>query len=128
MPTPFGLRTLRQISMNAKDLDRATAFYRDTLGVPFLFQVPNMSFFDLDGVRLLVGLAEDAAHDHPGSVLYFSVPDMDAAHAALTERGVAFNGEPHFVADMGDHDLWMGFFKDSEGNQLALLEERAKVS
>lgn len=126
MPTPFGLRTLRQISMNAKDLDRATTFYRDTLGVPFLFQVPNMSFFDLDGVRLLVGLAEDASHDRPGSVLYFSVPDMDAARAALAERGVAFNGEPHLVADMGDHDLWMAFFRDTEGNQLALLEERAK--
>lgn len=122
----FRLRALGQISMNARDLDRATAFYRDTLGVPFLFQVPKMSFFDLDGLRLMLATPESPAYDHPGSILYFEVGDMDAAHRALSEKGVAFDTPPTLIADMGDHELWMAFFKDSEENQLALMAEVPK--
>ncbi len=118
-----GLRALGQLSMNAKDLERATAFYRDVLGMPFLFQVPKMAFFDLDGLRLMVATPETPEYDHPGSILYFSVPDIREAHAALSGRGVTFDTEPHMIADMGDHELWMAFFKDSEGNQLALMAE-----
>ena len=118
-----GLRVLGQLSMNAKDLARATAFYRDTLGVPFLFEVPKMAFFDLSGLRLMVATPETPAYDHPGSILYFKVPDIREAHATLSGRGVAFDTEPHMIADMGDHELWMAFFKDSEGNQLALMAE-----
>lgn len=118
-----GLRALGQLSMNAKDLERATAFYRDVLGVPFLFQVPKMAFFDLGGVRLMVATPENPAYDHPGSILYFSVADIREAHAELERRGVAFDTEPQMIAAMGDHELWMSFFKDSEGNQLALMAE-----
>jgi len=126
MSDTFGLHPLVQLSMNAKDLERATAFYRDTLGVPFLFQVPKMSFFDLDGVRLMLATPESPAYDHPGSIVYFRVPDLDEAHHALTERGVTFDLPPTLIADMGDHELWMAFFKDSEDNQLALMAEVAK--
>jgi len=128
MTQDFGLSRLGQLSQNANDLDRATAFYRDTLGVPFLFQVPGMSFFDLGGVRLMLGLAESPEHAHPGSILYFTVDDIEASHEALAGRGVHFNAAPHRVADMADHELWMAFFKDSEDNQLALMAEVPKSS
>jgi len=123
MSDSFGLRALGQLSMNAKNLDRATAFYRDVLGVPFLFEVPKMAFFDLGGLRLMVATPETPEYDHPGSILYFRVPDIGEAHSVLAGRGVAFDTEPHMIADMGDHELWMAFFKDSEGNQLALMAE-----
>lgn len=119
------LHTLGQISMRAKDLPRAVSFYRDTLGVPFLFEVPNMAFFDVDGVRLMLAIPE-GAHDHPGSILYFKVDDIAVAHEELTAQGVDFDAEPMLVADMPDHELWMASFKDSEENQLALMSEVAK--
>ena len=128
MSDAFGLSTLGQISMNVHDLQRATEFYRDTLGVPFLFAAPNLSFFDLGGVRLMLSPPEGAAFDHPGSVLYFRVPDLREAHATLRGRGVAFIDEPHLIADMGNHELWMCFFRDTEGNVLALMSEVAKGS
>ena len=117
------LGTIGQISMNAKDVDRAIAFYRDTLKLPFLFRFGDLSFFNCDGVRLMVGKAEKPEFDHPGSVLYFKVPDIGAAHRELTGRGVAFEGDPHLIARMPDHELWMAFFTDSEGNTLALMSE-----
>ena len=124
----FGIRTLGQVSMRAQNLERAVAFYRDTLGVPFLFEAPpRMAFFDLDGVRLLLGEPESPEHDHPGSVLYFKVPDIQHAHSTLLARGVAFDAEPHLLVDMGAYELWMAFLKDSEGNQLALMSEVAKA-
>ena len=117
------LGPIGQISMNAKDVDRATAFYKDTLQLPHLFRFGDLSFFDCDGIRLMVGKAEKPEHDHPGSVLYFKVPDIEAAHRELAERGVRFEGEPHLIARMPDHELWMAFFHDSEGNLLALMSE-----
>lgn len=122
-----GIRRIGQIYMRAVDLQRATVFYRDTLSIPFLFEVPRMAFFDLSGVRLMLGEPEDPAVDHPGSILYFDVPDLDGAHAALAERGVTFDTAPHLIADMHDRELWMAFFKDSEGNQLALMSEIPKA-
>jgi len=123
MSPAFGLRTLGQLSMNAMDLARATAFYRDALGVRFLFEVPKMAFFDLDGIRLMLATPETPAYDHPGSILYFKVPDIREAQRTLSDRGVAFDTDPHLIAEMPDHELWMSFFKDSEGNQLALMAE-----
>ena len=119
----FGLARLGQIAITVHDLDRATAFYRDVLGLPFLFRAPNLAFFDCGGVRLMLGLPERAEPDHPSSILYFSVADIDAAHAALAARGVSFTDRPHLIAKMPDHDLWMAFFTDSEGNTLALMSE-----
>jgi predicted enzyme related to lactoylglutathione lyase len=118
------LSTLGQISMNAKDVMRATAFYRDRLGMKFLFEFPNLAFFDCGGVRLMITKPEKPEFDHPGSVLYFKVDDIDAAHADLVAKGVEFTDKPHLIARLPDHDLWMAFFKDTEGNSLALMDEK----
>jgi methylmalonyl-CoA/ethylmalonyl-CoA epimerase len=120
MSTPFALSKIGQIAMTARDVDRATAFYRDTLGLPFLFSAPGMSFFQAGEVRLMLALPEPK-YDHPGSVLYFEVPDIGAAHAALSSRGVTFVRDPFIVATMPTYDLWMTFFDDTEGNTLALM-------
>jgi methylmalonyl-CoA/ethylmalonyl-CoA epimerase len=117
------LGVIGQISMNARDVDRATTFYRDTLKLPFLFRFGDLSFFNCDGIRLMVGKAEKPEFDHPGSVLYFKVTDIGATHRELAGRGVSFEGEPHLIARMPDHELWMAFFEDSEGNTLALMSE-----
>lgn len=122
--TAAALSRIGQISMNAKDLDRAIAFYRDTLGIRFLFQAPpQMAFFDCDGIRLLVGVASEKEFDHPGSILYFAVDNIRQHHQALAAKGVSFKQEPHLVARLADREVWLAFFNDTEGNTLALLSE-----
>jgi methylmalonyl-CoA/ethylmalonyl-CoA epimerase len=117
------LSGIGQISMRARDIPRAIAFYRDTLGIRHLFTFGTLAFFDCGGVRLMLGIPEKPEFDHPGSVLYFKVDDIRAAHATLEARGVAFEGPPHLIAKMPDHELWMAFFHDSESNLLALMAE-----
>jgi len=118
-----GLARLLQISMTASDVDRATRFYRDVLGVPFLFAAPpRLAFFDCAGVRLMLSLPEPG-FDHPGSVLYFAVEDIAEAHRSLTARGVVFRSEPHMIARLADREVWLADFEDSEGNTLALMAE-----
>ena len=119
----FGLSQIGQICINVKDLARATEFYRDTLGMRFLFEAPGMSFFDCGGIRLLLGPAEKPEHDHPASILYYRVDDIEAAHGLLMERGVRFEHPPGLVHKAEDHDLWLAFCHDSEGNLLALMSE-----
>ena len=115
-----------QIAIRVKDGARAVQFYRDTLGMRFLFEVPNLAFFDCGGIRLMLSPAESPEFDHPGSVIYYKVPDINAQYAALNKRGVEFIDEPHLIAKMPDHDLWMVFFRDSEGNTLAMMSEVAR--
>ena len=117
------LDRIGQIAINVGDVARAVQFYRDTLGLRFLFEVPKLAFFDCGGVRLMLSLPESKEFDHPGSVLYYKVADINASHAALKARGVEFIDEPHLIARMPDHDLWMVFFHDSEGNTLGLMSE-----
>ena len=119
----MSLSTIGQISMNARDVARATDFYRDALGLKFLFTAGTMSFFDCGGTRLMLGLPSGAEYDHPGSILYFKVDDIAAAHEALAARGVTFKAVPHLVARMPDHELWLAFFGDTEGTTLALMAE-----
>jgi methylmalonyl-CoA/ethylmalonyl-CoA epimerase len=119
----FGLSRIGQIGIGVKDLARAVAFYRDTLGMTFLFQVPNLAFFDCGGVRLMLSPPERPDLDHPASILYYMVDDLNRAHATLRDRGAEFVDEPHLIARMSDHDLWMVFLKDSEGNTLGLMSE-----
>lgn len=122
--TSTGLSRIGQIAMNAKDLDRAIRFYRDTLGIPFLFRAPpRLAFFDCSGTRLLLDAPEDKEFDHPGSILYFSVDDINAMHQTLLSRGVVFRKEPHLIAKLPDREVWMAFFDDTEGNTLALMAE-----
>lgn len=122
--TPVALGRIAQIAMTAHDIERATAFYRDVLGLTHLFSAPpGMAFFDVSGVRLMLSVPEPV-HDHPGSILYFDVADIEAAHAQLGARGVRFVDTPHRVAVLGSHELWMTFFVDCEGNTLALQSMR----
>ena len=117
------LDRIGQIAIHVRDVARAVQFYRDTLGMRFLFEVPKLAFFDCGGVRLMLSLPESKEFDHPGSVLYYKVADINASHAALKARGVEFIDEPHLIARMPDHDLWMVFLHDSEGNTLGLMSE-----
>lgn len=117
------LTQIGQIAINVHDVERATQFYRDTLGMKFLFAAPRMAFFDCGGVRLMLSLPEGAQFDHPASILYYRVADIHAATAELQARGVRFENQPHLVARMPDHELWMAFFRDSEGNPLELMSE-----
>ena len=120
------LDKIGQIAINVKDIGRAVPFYRDTLGMKFLFEVPNLAFFDCGGVRLMLGGAEKPEFDHPASVLYYKVSDINASYEALKTRGVSFIDQPHLIAKLADHDLWMVFFNDPEGNTLALMSEVAR--
>jgi methylmalonyl-CoA/ethylmalonyl-CoA epimerase len=119
----FGLKKIGQLAVNVHDLKKMTAFYRDTLGVKFLFEAPNMAFFDCDGVRLMLSGPERPEFDHAPSILYFKVPDIQAAHRELAGRSVRFEGEPHLITRMPTHELWMAFFRDAENNVHALMSE-----
>lgn len=117
-----GIRRIGQIRVAVSDVDSAVAFYRDTLGMPFLYQFPGMAFFDLDGIRLM--LVDPQSRDFGGeSVIYYRVDDIGLAHQSLTERGVAFSDQPHVVHRDENHELWMAFFRDPDRNVLALMSE-----
>ena len=117
------LGRLGQIHVGVGDLARATAFYRDVLGVPLLFEVPGMAFFDCAGIRLMLGAAEREGAPRHASILYFRVDDIQAVASALRAKHVRFEGEPHLVARLERHDLWLAFFRDSEENVMALMSE-----
>ncbi|OGO57483.1 MAG: hypothetical protein A2V85_12470 [Chloroflexi bacterium RBG_16_72_14] len=120
--TAFGLSTIGQVLVPVRDAERAAAFYRDALGLRFLFAFPHMAFFDADGVRLY--LAEPERRDFDGrATLYFRVPDIGAAVEALEARGVSFGERPHVVHRDGSSELWMCFTKDPDGNNIGLMSE-----
>ena len=116
---------LSQVHVSVTDFDAAVAFYRDVLGLEFLFEVPNqsMAFFKLDGVRLYLGKAESPEFES-APLLYLAVDDLDAEHERLTAAGVEFIREPHRVHGTDEYELWMAFFKTPEGHVNALTEER----
>jgi catechol 2,3-dioxygenase-like lactoylglutathione lyase family enzyme len=124
----LGISRLGQIAINVHDLDRATAFYRDVLGLPLLFTAGGLAFFDCGGVRLMLSRPEKPEFDHPSSILYFTVPDIVGAHRQMLGSGVHFQDSPHLIAKMPTHDLWMTFFRDSEQNFLALMCEVPKAA
>lgn len=118
--------TVGQILIPVKDLDKGTAFYRDTLGMKFLFSAPpQMSFFQAGSVRLLVGVPESEALAGHGSTIYFKVADIHAVHETLASRGVPFATEPHVVHRTPTMELWLTEFQDPDGNRLALMGEQA---
>ncbi len=116
------LQEIAQVALTVEDLPRARDFYRDVLGMPLLFEVGAMAFFQCGSVRLMLGLAEKP-EPRGGTILYFRVGDLMQAHAALGANGVVFVQPPHLVARMPDHELWMAFLKDPEGNVLGLMQE-----
>lgn len=124
-PDPM-LRRLAQVAVNMHDVERATAFYRDALGLRHLFSAGAMSFFDIGGTRLMLSRAEQPEFDHAASILYYDVADIGEAHRTLAGRGVRFENEPHLLARLATTDLWMAEFRDSEGNAQALQSEVAR--
>lgn len=122
----FGLSSIGQIAVNAHDLDRAVAFYRDKLGMKHLFTVPpHMAFFGCGDIRLMLSLPEKPEFDHASSIIYFKVPDIHQASKILAERGVQIEEQPALIANMGSYDLWLASFRDSENNHLAMMSEVA---
>src|SRR5260370_30015169 len=120
--TTVSLGQIGQISVNVHDFDRAVAFYKDMLGIKHLFSVPGrMAFFDCDGVRLMLAIPERPDLDHPSSILYFKVEDIDAAYDILVRRGVQFEGKPVLVAPMQTYDLWLAGFSGFAKNERALM-------
>ncbi len=127
MTQEIRLSQIGQIHVAVKDVERATAFYRDRLGMAYLFSAPpGLSFFDCAGVRLMLSRPEGSGQSGRSSVLYFRVPDIAEAHRGLTGRGVKFRDAPHLIAEMDTYDLWMAFFYDSEDNILAIMSEVPK--
>ena len=119
------LNQIGQIAVHADDLDRAVAFYRDTLGMRFLFQAPPaLAFFDCGGIRLMLDAVKEKDSDERlSSMIYYKVADINATYETLVSRGVTFESKPHLIAKLSDHDLWMGFFRDSEKNLVGLMSE-----
>ncbi|HSF16044.1 MAG TPA: VOC family protein [Vicinamibacteria bacterium] len=121
------LSEIGQIAVTAKDIDRAVAFYRDKLGMKFLFQAPpQLGFFSCGSVRLMLAVPGETEHDHPASVIYYRVPDVQVAYRELSSRGVSFTREPAVVHRTDEYELWIAPFEDSEGNTLALMCEKAR--
>jgi methylmalonyl-CoA/ethylmalonyl-CoA epimerase len=119
--TQVALNSIGQIAILVKDVERATGFYRDKLGIKYLFAAGNIAFFDCGGIRLMLDKPEKA--EMGTSIIYFRVPDINLAHQQMKSRGVEFVDEPHLIAKLPDHDLWMTFFRDSEGNLLSIMSE-----
>ena len=122
-PGTTNFTQIGQILVPVHDVKRAIAFYRDTLGMKFLFEISNAAFFDCGGVRLYLGVPEKAEFDHPASIIYYKVGDIQATYELLSSRQVQFEEKPHLVAHMDSYDLWMAFFRDPENNLLAMMSE-----
>ncbi|WP_130619454.1 VOC family protein [Dyella amyloliquefaciens] len=116
-----------QIAVTVSDVDAALAFYRDILGLPFLFRpAPNLAFLDSDGVRLMLSTPQGGGSVGGNSILYFRVDDIDKAFAALLDRGAVGEREPQATAELSDHTLWLAFLRDPDGNLVGLMEERRR--
>ncbi len=121
----FRLGQIGQIAVTVTDVDRAVEFYRDVLGLPLLFQAPpGLAFFDCGGIRLM--LSSSTVPPLPGDafVIYYRVDDIDAAFQTLSARGATFFSNPHLIAKMPDHELWMAFLRDPDGNPIGLMHEK----
>ena len=122
----FALSRIGQVALAVADVDRAESFYRDMLGLRHLYRYGDLTFFDCAGVRLLLEETHDPANLNHGSSIYFACHDIALSVRELTQRGIVFDGPPHLIACMEDHDLWMAFFTDPDGHTLALMHEAPK--
>jgi methylmalonyl-CoA/ethylmalonyl-CoA epimerase len=119
---PSAIEKIGQIALTVADADRSQTFYGEVLGLPLLYRFDTLVFFDLGNLRLMLGQGEDV---EPGNAcIYLRVGDIDAAHAALGAKGLTFQDGPKLIARMPDHELWMAFFQDPDGHQLALMHEK----
>ena len=83
-----------------------------------------MAFFDLDGVRLLLGTVEASGPLERSTPLYLGATDIEATARRMRAAGVTFHKEPALIARMPEREVWLAEFVDSEGNVMALMEER----
>jgi methylmalonyl-CoA/ethylmalonyl-CoA epimerase len=125
-PSPSST-ALGQVALTVRDVASSVVFYRDKVGLRFLFEAgPTLAFFDLGGVRLMLSAPEGTFTPGSSTVLYIRVQDIEASFREMRERGVEFVDQPHLVASMPDHDLWMTFFRDPDEHTLALMCERVR--
>ena len=118
--------TVGQLLIPVDDFERGVAFYRDILGLPFLFAAPpQMAFFMCGGIRLLVGVTPPGQKAQRGSAIYFQVKDIAGVFSTLSAQGVRFLANPHVVHRTPRSELWLAEFADPDGNQLALMSEVA---
>lgn len=118
-----------QVSISVSDVDRSVKFYRDVLGLQFLFQVPGspaMAFFDCDGTRLYIVEPENRS-DTGTSVIYFKVDSAEVAAQELTSKGVKLESEPHIIHQTENYTLWMAFFRDPDDNLMAVMSEEGEL-
>jgi predicted enzyme related to lactoylglutathione lyase len=123
---PAILTGITQIAIPAKDIERATAFYRDTLGMTYLFNAPKMAFLDCAGIRIYLDANPGGEESGGNSLIYFKTVDIEHAHAELKEKGAAIHQAPDIIAKLPDRDVWLMWMRDSEGNLLGIMEERKK--
>ena len=120
------LSTIGQIAVNVHDIDRAVEFYQNKLGIKHLFTIPKMAFFDCAGINLMLAIPEKPEFDHPSSIIYFNVDDIQEVFGTLSANGVKFEEPPQLVARMDTYDLWLAFFRDTENNPLALMSKPSR--
>ena len=125
MNTPHTLSEIGQIAVTVSDVSAALPFYRDSLGLKFLFGAgPNLAFLDAGGVRLMLTTPQGAGVVGHNSILYFKVSDIVAVHEAIVGRGAVSERAPQLAAKLPDHELWTGFLRDPDGNLIGLMEEK----
>ena len=125
MSTDANLSTIGQIAVTISDVTAALSFYRDALGLTFLFSAgPNLAFLDAGGVRLMLSTPQGAGSVGHNSILYFKVSDIVAVHEAIVARGGTSERTPQLAAKLPDHELWTGFLRDPDGNLVGLMEEK----
>ena len=119
------LSDIGQIAVVVSDVSKALPFYRDVLGLRFLFSAgPNLAFLQAGSVRLMLSPPEGGGQVGANSVLYFRVDDVEATQKAIVSRGAVNDTDPHLIAKMPDHELWIGFVRDPDGNLIGLMEEK----
>lgn len=123
-PVFAGLSEIGQIAIVVGDMAQATVFYRDVLGLKFLFAAgPNLAFLQAGSVRIMLSTPQGHGEVGKNSILYFKVADIAVAHAAIVARGAKPESEPRLVARMPDHELWLSAVRDPEGNLVELMSE-----
>jgi len=125
MNTQHKLSTIRQIAITVSDVGTALPFYRDVLGLTFLFNPsPNLAFLAAGSVRIMLSTPQGAGTVGHNSILYFTVTDIAATHAAVVALGAKNERTPQLAAKMPDHELWTSFVRDPDGNLIGLMEEK----
>lgn len=119
------LSTIGQIAITVSDVEQALVFYRDVLGLDFLFSAgPELAFLNADGMRIMLSTPQGAGTIGGNSILYFTVSDIEAVHSTVVARGAKNERDPQLAAKMPDHELWTAFIRDPDGNLVGLMEEK----